>query len=266
MKVNNEILKSYIVDAPLALAFERTIESRIYAQLDLVRPILDLGCGEGLFAKVVFSEKIDTGIDPNPKELEEAKRLGGYKELIQCRGDAIPKPDGSYQTIISNSVLEHIPDLEPVLKEAFRLLAPGGRFYFTVPSNYFDHYTWIHQALAGLGLNGLAERYRIFFNRFWQHYHFYTLEKWQELGRKAGFEVVESFTYNSKFLCLLNSFLSPFAFPLLFVKKLTNHWILFPRLRKVMTYPFYLLGNVLLKNGERSKDGGLVFIALSKKA
>lgn len=266
MEVKQNVLRNYINETPLALAFERTIESRIYKTLPLNRPILDLGCGEGLFAKLVFSEPIDTGLDPNPKELEKARENGGYKELMLCEGASIPKGNASYNTVISNSVLEHIENLEPVLKEVHRVLAPGGRFYFTVPSELFDHYSVIFQMLSSLGLSSLAEKYRAFFNRFWRHYHYYTLQKWEELARQAGFEVVESYTYNPKFLCLLNDFLAPFAFPQFIVKRFTNRWILFPLLRRFLSYPAYVLGGLLLKNGEKAEKGGLAFVALTKRS
>ena len=71
----------------------------------------------------------------SPGDIECARRRGSDKELIICPGHRIPKSDGSYRTIFSNSVLEHIPDLLPVLLgEANRLLAPGGRFYVTDPN------------------------------------------------------------------------------------------------------------------------------------
>src|SRR5947209_4491198 len=136
-----------MASAPFALAFERTLECRIYESLRFERPILDVGCGEGLFAKIAFGEKIDTGIDPDEHEIERARELGAYQELIACWGNEIPKPDGYYKTIVSNSVLEHIPDLKPVLLEINRLLAPGGRFYMTVPSDKFDHYTVLNTLL-----------------------------------------------------------------------------------------------------------------------
>jgi SAM-dependent methyltransferase len=266
MQVNENVLRTYINETPLALAFERTVESRIYSKLILNRPILDIGCGEGLFAKIVFSEPLDTGIDPDPSELNQARTHGGYRELIQCWGDSIPKPDGSYQTIISNSVLEHIKDLKPVLQEAYRLLAPGGKFYFTVPSDQFERYTWIHLVLSGLGLKSFAERYRAFFNRFWRHYHCYPLKTWEALGREAGFEVTVAYTYNSKKLCLLNDLLAPFAIILFVAKRMTNRWILFPRIRKITSFPFYLAAKKVLIGGEVAREGGLVFVALEKKA
>ena len=102
------------------------------------------------------------------------------------------RPDGAYKTIFSNSVLEHIPDLRPVLKEVHRLLAPDGMFFVTVPSDLFEQNTWINRFLLCVALNGLAARFRKWFNSFWRHYHCYPLEKWQVLMQEAGFEVVES--------------------------------------------------------------------------
>src|SRR4051812_42839859 len=92
----SDFLADYTASAPLALAFERTLECRLLSEQKLNRPILDLGCGDGLFARILFADRIDTGIDPNQKELRKAERTAAYKELIHCFGSRIPKPDGSY--------------------------------------------------------------------------------------------------------------------------------------------------------------------------
>jgi SAM-dependent methyltransferase len=265
MEQERDFLRAYMAVAPLALAFERTLECQLYAEHPVEHPVLDIGCGEGLFAKVLFAEKVDTGIDPNPKELERARELGAYGELIQCEGASIPKPDRSYKTIFSNSVLEHIPDLEPVLREAHRLLAPGGRFYFTVPLDNFDKYSALARLLHGAGLNSFAERYRRFYNRFWKHYHYYPLARWRELAQRAGFEVVDAFPYGSRGMCLVNDLLAPLAFPRLVLKKVTNRWVLFPRLRAALIYPIYLLACGRLRGGGKDSEGGLVFVSLTKQ-
>jgi SAM-dependent methyltransferase len=248
----------------MALALERSLECRIYPRLELARPILDLGCGEGLFAHILFQEKIDTGIDPNPRELERAQQLGAYSELIQCFGDKIPKPDASYNTVFSNSVLEHIPDLAPVLREVHRLLAPGGRFFVTVPSDLFEQNTWINRFLMTIGLSGLAVRFRRFFNSFWRHYHCYPLDKWKQVMQQAGFEVIDAYTYNPARTCLLNDFLVPFSFPSLVLKRLANRWVLFPGLRRILLMPVRAAVRPLLHGAEKAERGGLVFLALRK--
>lgn len=264
IKNKSGILFNYIAMAPLALAFERVMECRILTHQTFERPILDIGCGDGLFAKVLFSEPLDTGIDLNPRELARARELGSYVELINCSGDAIPKTDGSYMTIISNSVIEHIPDIRPVLLEAYRLLAPGGRMYLTVPSNRFDEYTLGSQFLAVLGLNTLRSLFRSFFNRFWGHYHYYTLEHWCEIATAAGFEVIEAHTYGPQRACMLNDFLVPFSIPEYLTKKFLNRWTLIPRLRRFIFAPFALLNSLLLRGAEKCEEGGLVFLSLRK--
>jgi len=265
MKFNDNILLNYMSLAPLALAFERTLECRIYTQQKIDLPILDIGCGDGLFAKVLFSEKIDTGIDPNLSELERARNLGGYNEFILCNGDAIPRPSESYKSIFSNSVLEHIPDLTPVLKEAYRLLMPGGRLFFTVPSDSFNHYTVISQLLTALGLIRVAGKFKSFYNKFWKHYHYYSLENWCNLATQAGFIVVEAYTYDPRRICMLNDFLVPFSIPAFIIKRMTNKWVLFPYLRKIIMYPIFLLAKRILAGGEKADQGGLVFLALTKE-
>jgi SAM-dependent methyltransferase len=228
------------------------------------RPILDIGCGEGLFGKILFAEDIDTGIDPNPLEIERARELGAYRELIVCKGDAIPKPDGHYRTIFSNSVIEHIPDLEPVLREARRLLSPRGRLYLTVPSDRFDHYTIVNQTLSYVGLRRLAAGFRKFFNRFWKHYHCYPPAEWENITRRAGFTVVSSFTYAPRAVCLLNDALAPLGILAFVIKRIFNRWTLFPALRRVVLYPVCIGAKRILRNAARSENGGLVFIALTR--
>lgn len=264
MKFNEDYLMDYLAQAPLALAVERIVECSILSKMPFKAPILDIGTGEGLFASLLFREKIDLGIDPNGKELERAKQLGGYAELVQCFGDKVDRPDGSYQTILSNSVLEHIEQLEPVLGEAYRLLAPSGLFYMTVPSDLFEHYSVINQMLLLLGLKGVARSYRAFFNRFWVHYHGYPVAKWISLAEKAGFSVVESRSYAPKYLCVLNDFLVPFSILELITKKTLNRWTLFPSFRRILMYPIGFLVRKLVKGADNAANGGLVFLALTK--
>lgn len=256
-------LEAYTARAPLALAIERTLECEILAAHEFRSPVLDLGCGDGLFASVLFGERLDTGIDPDPDELREAARTGAYRELIRCFGEQIPKPDGSFQTVFSNSVLEHIPDLLPVLKEVFRILSPGGVFYFTVPTNDFETWTVINQVLARAGLRDTSMRYRLFFNRFWRHYHAYDDGKWRALAAGSGFQVVEVARYGAPRVALVDDALAPFALPSKLLKRFARRWVLSPALRRVILSPFRGLFHVWL-SPVCHPDGCLVFIKAVK--
>jgi len=267
VKFKPDFFQRYILVAPLPLALERSWECEVQSAQNFARPILDIGCGEGIFAWNLVDEKIDVGIDPNGRELARTKEFDLYDELIECYGNAVPKLDKSFQTIFSNSVMEHIPDIEPVLKETHRLLKDDGVVYLTLPTDKFDHYSWGNLVLLALGLNSLAKKYRDFFNSFWRHYHFYPRAQWEEMFARNGFKVKESFEYGSKTQCLLNDFTSPFCGFAMIVKKLTNRWFLFQPLRlftaRLIHVPFF--SHFARLNKQPSGKGGLIFFALQKQ-
>lgn len=264
MKFKKDFLRNYIKEGPLPLAIERSLECEIMARQVFERPILDIGCGEGLFSYILFDEPVDVGIDPNEKEIERAKAYAMYTEFIQCSGEKIPKEDGKFNTIFSNSVLEHIPDVELVLTEAKRLLSNNGSFYVTVPTDKFDKNTSINKVLTFLNMHGLAQKYRDFFNNFWRHYHYYSVEKWKTLFEKCGFMVLETIEYDSRDICIIDDFLAPFCFFEWVTKKVFNKWILFPGLRNIFLSPAYLLSCSLIKRFEDKKECGIVFFHLKK--
>ena len=264
MKFAKDFLFRYLEAAPAALALERSLECELHARNDWKAPILDIGCGDGLFSSILCAEKIDTGIDPYASEIAHAQTTDAYKELITCFGNDIDKPDGSYETIISNSVLEHIPDLIPVLKEARRLLADGGTFYVTVPSDRFERANIPARLLEGVGSVSLAARYGKFYNRFWRHYHAYDDLGWRALFAQAGLEVAEHRSYDSRNIATFCDFLTFVSIPSLISKKLLNRWIFWPIARQMYVGTVYRV----VASTAAGLDGGegtLLFYALRKQ-
>jgi SAM-dependent methyltransferase len=259
----SDFLANYTACAPLALAFERTLECRILSQQRFDRPILDLGCGDGLFARILFAESVDTGIDPSEEGLRKAAKAGIYQELIRCPGSEIPKAAGTYKTVFCNSVLEHIPDLLPVLAEVHRILAPGGSFYFTVPADNFEIWSGVNQFLLALGLEKQSRRYRQFFNRFWRHYHAYPEDRWKELAEQANFEVANAFRYDPPRVALGNDMAAVLALPSMLLNKYFGRWVLSPPLRRLVLSPFRGLFDSWL-NPLRHAEGCLVFVQAVK--
>lgn len=266
MKFKKNFLINYLSTSPIPLALERTMECEILSKQEFIRPILDIGCGEGLFAYNLFDEKINTGIDPNKRELRRAKELNNYHELINCYGDNIPKENGVYNTAFSNSALEHVEDLEPVLKEVHRLLSKNGSFYVTLPTDKFDQYSIVNQILIKIGLKSWGRKYRSFFNKFWRHYHYYPPEKWEKIFEKVGFRVVECIEYGPKEICLVDDFLVPFSFFSWLTKRIFNKWIIFTSWRKLYISPIQHFLSKLLKKSIAVQNGGLVFFKLKKVA
>src|SRR6267154_401942 len=107
------------------------------AKLDAGEVVLDLGSGGGidvlLSAKRVGPTGKAYGLDMTDEMLalaNENKRRAGATNVEFLKGEIeqIPLPDESVDVIISNCVINLSADKRTVLKEAFRVLKPGGRF------------------------------------------------------------------------------------------------------------------------------------------
>src|SRR5215475_1025194 len=107
------------------------------AQLNVGEVVLDLGSGGGidvlLSAKRVGSTGKAYGLDMTDEMLALAKenqRKAGVENVEFLKGEIenIPLPDNSVDVIISNCVINLSGDKDRVLREAFRVLKPGGRF------------------------------------------------------------------------------------------------------------------------------------------
>src|ERR1700719_239965 len=107
------------------------------AKLNPGEVVLDLGSGGGidvlLSAKRVGPTGKAYGLDMTDEMLalaNENKRKAGMENVEFLRGEIehIPLPDNSVDVIISNCVINLSADKDSVLREAFRVLKPGGRF------------------------------------------------------------------------------------------------------------------------------------------
>jgi arsenite methyltransferase len=98
--------------------------------------VLDLGCGAGtdslVAAQMVAPHGTVTGVDMTPEMLAKARaaagELGvGNAEFVEAEAERLPFADGSFDVVISNGVIDLIPDKDAVFAELFRVLRPGGR-------------------------------------------------------------------------------------------------------------------------------------------
>ncbi len=103
--------------------------------------VLDMGCGAGgkslYYASMGAREVVGVDIVEHYEAEANAlaKKLGLQDRFrFYCgSADALPFPDGSFDTIIMNDFMEHISTPEEALREAVRLLSPDGRIYINFP-------------------------------------------------------------------------------------------------------------------------------------
>ncbi len=227
-EIKDDQLWRQLKTIPAFRAVLRAVEARFYHQVELAEPILDLGCGDGHFAEMTFDKPLNVGIDPWWGPLQKAKKSGMYDDLVYGMGNDMPFPDESFATVISNSVLEHIPDIQPVLNESSRVLGENGRLVITMPSHYFTEYMGGAAFFEKLGATGLAERYRRFFNAISRHAHTDPPEVWAERLAKAGFEIERWQYYFSKEALRALEIGHAQGLPSALIHAVTGHWVVAP--------------------------------------
>ena len=98
--------------------------------------VLDLGSGAGtdslIAAQMVGGRGHVTGVDMTAEMLGKARaaaaEMGATNVVfVEAEAELLPFPDARFDVVISNGVIDLIPDKDAVFAELFRVLAPGGR-------------------------------------------------------------------------------------------------------------------------------------------
>lgn len=98
--------------------------------------VLDLGSGAGtdslIAAQMVGAQGSVIGIDMTPQMLGKARAAAAEQgaanvEFVEAEAERLPFADARFDVVISNGVIDLIPDKDAVFAELFRVLTPGGR-------------------------------------------------------------------------------------------------------------------------------------------
>jgi 2-polyprenyl-6-hydroxyphenyl methylase/3-demethylubiquinone-9 3-methyltransferase len=144
--INNEIYKSYgdrwytAFDDPVAILRAET-RAKLPWVLERIRALygageislLDVGCGGGFLSNPLAAAGLAvTGLDMAHDSLEVAARFDPSGRAKYIQGDAyhLPFAESSFQVVTQMDVLEHLENPERAVKEAARVLKPGGLFFF----------------------------------------------------------------------------------------------------------------------------------------
>jgi SAM-dependent methyltransferase len=93
------------------------------------RRTLDVGCGEGRLARDLqaLGHRV-VAVDAAPSMVAHAREADPDGEYVLASADELPFPDGSADLVIAFMSLQDMDDPEGAVREAWRVLEPGGRF------------------------------------------------------------------------------------------------------------------------------------------
>lgn len=117
------------------LRWQRRVKM-LTAHLKALDHVLEIGCGTGYFTReIVKTGASVTAIDISPELLEIAKQEISANNVQFMLDNAYELSFGnnSFDSVVGSSVLHHL-DIEKAIRELYRVLKPGGSFYFTEPN------------------------------------------------------------------------------------------------------------------------------------
>ena len=168
--------------------FERTREEVAAALLPGGEALLDIGCGTGeLVARAAgrYGRVVAADISPAVVSAAHAGRGDVATWVVLDASRPLPFADGSFTTIVSLSTLQYLFDPAAFLRDAHRLLRPGGTLLVETPNMAY-----------------LPQRLRLLAGRpirtsFWKHgidggnLHYFTVDSLRALVADAGFRPLE---------------------------------------------------------------------------
>lgn len=187
----DKILRKYLDERPTFLSVIRAREASLFNSfLPYASKVLDFGCGDGFFTGISLigcEQKLDIGLETNSERAIKARKLSIYKEVLVYDGRKIPLNNNSISIVISNSVMEHLSDVETALLEIHRILKRGGIFYVSVMTDRYENNL--------LGKVFLGDIYLKWMRKRAYHKNLLSKNEWENLFIKNGFKIKSSYAY-----------------------------------------------------------------------
>ncbi len=155
------------------------------------RATLDIGCGEGRAGLAMRARgHVLTGVDSAPMLAELAAQTGAYERVLVADAAALPLADDSFDLVVAFMSLQDMDDPAGTLREAARVLAPGGRLAAAIvhpitildpgPEGMQRGYFEVQRTVDDIERGGVS---------FAFHQLHRPLEGWFELLLEAGFTI-----------------------------------------------------------------------------
>ena len=146
---------------------------------------MDFGCGDGFLSGDLFN-RISIGLEIDPFFLNNQNEYSNY-DKVKIGDINYLNFETKFDLIYSNSVLEHISNVEEVLYSIYRVLKNDSYFIFTVPNVKFDKYNYINSTPL---LKFFGDKYSKFKNTHYSHYNIYEDSEWIKKMETVGFKHV----------------------------------------------------------------------------
>jgi 2-polyprenyl-3-methyl-5-hydroxy-6-metoxy-1,4-benzoquinol methylase len=137
------------VDSAIASRLDRSRGEGLASVLDELvglrgRRMLDVGSGWGELVVASYARGADVaGVEPDPAEVSISglllKSYGLPVTMRQGVGEELPFPDGHFDLVTCQQVLEHVTDVERVVSEIVRVTSPTGYIFISTPNYLFPY-------------------------------------------------------------------------------------------------------------------------------
>jgi len=251
----------YFPHTPAALCVKECARLSVLRRYVCPGPVLDVGCGDGLFASIAFSDVEVWGIDVDAKEGRWAAASQAYSQVVVGDVTQARLPASFFRTCVANCSLEHVVGLPAALTNLRSTLQPSGRIYAFVPNKDWARSLLSVRALDAVGASGLAENLREFIDYFFKHHHLYDKIGWHQIFENAGFTVVAVEPVLSTATTQAFEALLLFSLAGWMNKHLTTRWTNFPLARRTLAWPVYAVIKALLRSGDPSPTAEYLVIA-----
>lgn len=157
--------------------------------------VIDIGCGRGVYEECLEHDGLGQicGLDMDRSLLKHCCKANNSGDYVQGKAEELPLRDDGFDAAMMIDVFEHIPDSASALREAQRILRPGGKLLITAPNRGFPFLThgvlmrgkWFDDIL-GLPFPMFPYLPKPLLRRIWSA-RCYTAREFDGILRKNGF-------------------------------------------------------------------------------
>ena len=256
-----EDFRKYFPHTPTALCIKECARLSAIRRYACPGPILDVGCGDGLFARVAFENAEVWGIDIDAAEGRWAAASQAYAQIVLGDVTRASLPHSFFNTCVANCSLEHVPRIDLALRNIWNALRPGGIAYLFVPNAEWASHLTSARLSKRLGAPALGKGIQTAIDRQFRHHHLYDADGWRRVVAASELQVVAvepvlSTATTVAFEAFLLPSLAGFV-----NKKLTTRWTNFPSARRLFAKPVYHAVKAIMDRADQTATAEFLIVA-----